>query len=162
MTPLAQNLNIGWVSSSRKMASMRFDMVSLKVPNAPALFAFFAFFNNLGNCFSRGIASSANAAIPQWVIFSSHVLTTYFSHTWNRTILPSTSTALSYLKWFAASFAYTINKLALFTWLYKCSAFFRAGVCCATIMTTKYFKTFVTRRTGQTYFAPTGNFSWSI
>lgn len=162
MTPFAQNLDIGWVSSARKMAGMRFDMVSLKAPNAPALFALFAFVNNLSNCFSRGIASSASSAIPQWVLFSSHVLTTYFGHTWNRTILPSASTALSYLKWLVASFAYTINKLALFTWFYKFSTFSRAGVCCATIMTTKYFKTFVTRRAGQTYFASTGNFSWSI
>lgn len=162
MTPLAQNLYIGWVSSSGKMTCMGFNMVSLKTLNISALFAFFAFVNNLSNCFSRRIASSASATIPQWVIFSSHVLTTYFGHTWNRTIFPGASTTLSYLKWLAASFAYAINKMALFTRFYKFSTFFRTGVCCATIMATKYLKVFFTSRANQLNFAPAINFSWRI
>lgn len=162
MTPFTQNLNIGWVGSSGKMAGMRLYMMTLKTSNAFAFLAFFAFINNLRNCFSRGIASSANTTIPQWVIFSSHVLTTYFSHTWNRTILSSSTPPLSYLKWLIASFTYTINKLALFAWFYKLSAISRTSVSCPTVMTSKDLKTFVTRRTGQTYFAPAGDFSRSI
>jgi len=137
MAPFTQYLNIIGVCSARWVTRMRFNVMPLQVICSFTLLTLFSFFNNLINCFSGRICSFTNSSFPKRMIFSSHELSTRFSQTRNGTIFSSAAITFSYLKRFFAIFTNTINKLTLFSWFNKLSAFTRTSVCFATIMTSK-------------------------